>query len=108
MPNYTYVAKVFTQPPTDAVIRLNGSAVRVGDREPLCVRVSATPGSHGWRTLAVIDHDHEPWLAVWHRESQRVKHFRVSETVADLSDLLADGWRLVTKAVADRFIGRTT
>jgi hypothetical protein len=61
MPNYTYVAKVFTQPPTDAVIRLNGSAVRVGDREPLCVRVSASPGyGHGWRALAVIDHDHEP------------------------------------------------
>jgi hypothetical protein len=42
------------------------------------------------------------------RIRKRVEHFRVSETVADLSDLLADGWRLVTKAVADRFIGRTT
>jgi hypothetical protein len=108
MPNRTYIAKAFTQSPAAALIRLTGSAVRVGDKEPLCVRVSAVRGTGNWRALAVIDHDHGPWLAFWHRDRKRVEHFRVSETVADLTDLLADGWRIVTKAVADRFIGRTT
>lgn len=108
MPNRIYIAKVFTQSPAGAVVRLNGSTVRVGNRESLCVGVSAVRASSNWRTLAVIDHDHGPWLAVWTGERKQVQRFRVRETAADLKDLLADGWRLVTKAVADRFIGRTT